>query len=435
MRKIVLKVTMVSFLLSVVVFFNHGVAFAKSIEAEIAELKARVRQLEEKLAEQEEVVEEQDEKIAELKEEGVLPALAGINIGAGATFIVQGAIDANNTTKKNEDVTDASYSADLEFEKEFGDFGLGFIHLETADGTGVEDELTLFSNVNRDADGGAGNAVSLTEVWYEHYLFDKQLTLTAGKIDPTCYVDQNEIANDETAQFLGRIFRNASTIDFTDNNAGIHGLIAPEQFSWIEFEGAVLDGDGDWEDVGDDLFTTYQINLKPTFLEDLSGNYRIYGWYKDTPYIKWADSGQQFEEKYGFGASVDQQLSDIFTVFGRYGWCDPDVYASGESFTLEHTWSTGCQLNGQPWGREQDHVALAIGMAMPSDEYKKAGSDLKADDEGHVEVYYSWQVNEHLTLSPDVHIIWNPYGDDHSVSGGKRDDTITVIGCRGQVDF
>lgn len=406
---------------------------------EIKALKQRVSYLEEKIALQDEKLQEQQEQVKEaLKHtpgEGIQIPEAGINIGAGATFVVQGAIDANNTGGKSEDVTDVSYSVDLEIEKEFGDFGLAFIHLETADGAGVEDELQVFSNVNRDADDGADNKVSLTEVWYEHYLFDKQLTLTAGKIDPTCFVDQNEIANDETTQFLGRIFRNAPTIDFTDNNAGIHGLIVPEQLPWVELEGQVLDGDGDWEDVGDDIFTTCQINLKPAFLKDLSGNYRIYGWYKDINYIKWADSGQQFEEKYGFGASADQQLSDIFTVFGRYGWCDPDVYASGESFTLEHTWSAGCQLNGKPWGREQDHVALAIGMAMPSDEYKKAGSDLKADDEGHLGVYYSWQVNEHLTLSPDVHIIWNPYGDDHSVSGEKRDDTITVIGCRGQVDF
>ncbi len=408
----------------------------ESLKRKIVQQEKRITELETKLSSQ---LEQQQEQVKEALKytpgEGVEISEVGISVSAGATFIIQGAIDANNTGGKGEDITDASYSIDLELEKEFEDFGLAFIHLETGDGAGIEDELQVFSNVNRDADD-SDNSISLTEAWYEHHLFDKQLTLRAGKIDPTRFVDQNEIANDECTQFLGRIFRNAPAIDFPDNTAGVSGLIALERIPWFEFEGQILDGDDGWEDIADTIFTTYQINLKPTFLGNLSGNYRVYGWYKHTPYIKWADSNnQQDEDKHGFGISADQQLSGIFTIFGRYSWCDPDVYSSGEDFSLEHTWSAGCQLSGKPWGREQDRIALAVGMAMPSDEYKKAGSNLKTDDEGHFEAYYSWCVNEHLTLSPDIHIIWNPYGGDYTVSDEKRDDTITIIGCRGQVDF
>lgn len=408
---------------------------------EIRALKARIAELEAKVSQMESKPEEEaglDTHEAQIEERHIF--FDGLKVNAAVTFVVQGTIDANNTTKKNEDVTDGSYSVDLEFEKEFDDWGLAFVHLETGDGAGVEDELELFSNVNRDADD-SNNTVNVTEVWYEHYLFDKQLTLTAGKIDPTCYADQNEIANDECTQFLGRIFRNAPTIDFTDNNAGIHCLLAPNEISWLELEGQVLDGDGSWEDIADNLFTTGQINVKPQIFEGLTGNYRAHGWYKHTNYTKWADATQKHENKYGFGASVDQQVTDIFTVFGRYGWCDPDVYdpgitsSSGANYSLEHTWSAGFRLNGKPWDREQDHLAAAVGWLLPSDKYKDATAGRKADDEGHVEVYYSWNVNEHLTLSPDLQIIWNPFGKDHTVSGEKRDDAITVIGCRGEVDF
>lgn len=418
----------------------------KGLKAKVAELEAKVSDLESGKEQLPEATKAEIEKHVDShllhRIEGY-QITEGLRIGTGATFIVQGTIDANNTSKKGEDVTDGSYSIDLEFEKLLGDFGLAFLHLETGDGQGVEDELEVFSNVNRDQDD-SDNAVSVTEVWYEHYLFDKQLILTAGKIDPTVYVDQNEIANDETTQFLGRIFRNAATVDFVDNTAGIHGLFTPKEVPWLELEIQVLDGDNDWEDIADHVFATGQVNLKPEFsefLEGLTGNYRMYVWYKDTNYTKWADPDSQFEHKYGLGLNIDQQITDILTVFGRYGWCDPDVYdssitsSSGANYSLEHTWSAGCQLNGKPWNREQDHIGVAIGMVVPSDKYEDASPGRKADDEGHVEAYYSWQVNDHFTLSPDLHIIWDPYGKDHIVSAETRDDTITIIGCRGQVDF
>lgn len=76
-------------------------------------------------------------------------------------------------------------------------------------------------------------------------------------------------------------------------------------------------------------------------------------------------------------------------------------------------------------------MGLAIGQAMPSSKYKDAGSNLSTKDEGHFEAYYNYKVNDHLTLTPDLQLIWNPYGDD--ATNGKS--TITVIGMRGQVDF
>ncbi|GAH06397.1 unnamed protein product, partial [marine sediment metagenome] len=207
-------------------------------------------------------------------------------------------------------------------------------------------------------------------------------------------------------------------------------IFAPAEIKWLEIEAQILDGDDGWEDIADHIFTSIQINIKPKLAEDLAGNYRIYGWFNDTNHTKWSDSGKIHEENYGFGTSIDQQLTDIFTIFGRYSWQEPEVYAAGADFSLEHSWSTGCQLLGKPWGREDDYIGLAFGMDMPSDDYKKATSR-KCNDESHFETYYSCRINDNLTLSPDIQIIWDAYGKD--VAG--RDDTITVIGCRGQVDF
>jgi len=445
---------MMGFVLCTVFIFTES-ALAEGdtdLRKEIEFLKQRITMLEEKIEKQQ----EQRGRQAKASEEGVeagseglakiSESFEGLNIGIGATYIVQGAADANNVStaigsKNEEGITDGSYSMCLTFEKEFDNYGKAFLGLETGDGAGVEDELEVFSNVNRDADD-SNNSVGVPEVWYEQYLFDNQFTLRGGKIDPTCNVDQNEIAHDECTQFLGRIFRNSPTIDFTDNTGGLYMLITPKDSEWIDLEAQVLDGYGDWEDTADHVFTTAQINLKPKIQEGLAGNYRIYGWYKDINYTKWQDQLKMWEHRYGFGTSIDQQLTDIFTVFGRYGWCDPDVFdpamtsSSGANYSLEHAWSAGFQLNGKPWNREQDHFACAVGMAIPSDEYKEyAGTNLRADDEGHFEAYYSCRLNDHLTLSPDIQVIWNPFGNDYIVNNQRRDETITVIGCRGQVDF
>jgi len=423
-----------------VVFYSCNPVFAKTTEEEIAELKAKIIQLEERLAQQENQTIEVEEiahgakrEISEFIEykpgEGVEIKPAGLTIGADATFILQGTNNANGDelTKKGEDVTDVSYSMDLEFEKTFGDYGLAFLHLETGAGAGVEDELKVFSNVNRDADD-SDNSVSVTEVWYEHYFKTLPLTLTFGKIDPTAYLDTNEYANDECTQFLGHIFRNSPVIEFPDDNtAGARLAIEPVDFLGVEL--IAMDANADWEDIFDNMFFAGQLNFKPKFLGRL-GNYRVYGWLNDKDHIKWDDALKTKEDSYGFGLSIDQEITDVLSVFARYGWQDPKVYADGADFSLEQSWSAGIHLVGSLWERDDDVFAIAFGQVIPSGDYKKA-NDLKAKSESHLEAYYNFKVNDYLSVSPDIQVIWDPYGGD-AVNGDKA---ILVGGVRAQVDF
>ena len=191
-----------------------------------------------------------------------------------------------------------------------------------------------------------------------------------------------------------------------------------------------MDADSEWEDVVDDVFFACQLNLKPNLFER-SSNYRIIGWLNDREHTKWEDSTSTKEKTYGVGISLDQELTDNLGVFLRYGWQDPDVYLNGDDFSLEHAWSAGIQIAGTGWGRQNDVLGLAVGQAVPSDEYKDAGSNLNAEEESHFEIYYNYFVNEHLTLTPDIQVIWDPYGKDAT----NGDDTILVGALKGQVDF
>lgn len=425
----------------------------RQLENRVLALESKLGEYDKCMNEQKQCILEQSKKISEYesrlaqfdtdlhRQTGAPISIAeDLEIGAGGTMIIQGTNNANNAAvdvTKKESRTDASYSADITLGKEFKEVGgKAFLHLEVGQGAGLEDDLTLYSNVNRDADND--NNVRLTELWYEQALFKDKVALTFGKLDPTAYFDNNDVANDETTQFLGRIFRNSPTIEFPDNTAGIRLAYMP--LEWLELGYGVFDGNSDWEKVGDNLFNIGQVTFK-TKVFDLPGNYRFLGWNNNVYHTKWLDTEKTKEANYGFGLSFDQKVTDIVTLFTRYGWQNPKVYnpdimATGDlNYSLAHSWSAGFQLEGKPWGRENDVFAFAVGQAIASKDYKKAGEALdparRAKPEGHLEAYYRIHVNDHLSLSPDFQYIWNPFGKDVA----EDTDGIFVGGMRAQVDF
>lgn len=433
-----------------------------SIRDEVNQLKGRITALEQKLAAQEkcmndqkQCIRDQDKKIAEyetklsqfevnLHRVPAAPAeiAQGLELGAGMTMIIQGTDNLNNAAsdvQKKRNRIDGSYSADITLAKEFNELNSrAFLHLEGGQGNGLEDDLTLYSNVNRDVDDQQN--VHLTELWYEQGLFKDKAALTFGKLDPTAYFDVNEAANDETAQFLGRIFRNSPVIEFPDNTAGMRAAYMPKD--WVEFGYGLFNGNTEhWDKMFDNLFNMGQVHFKADFL-NLAGNYRFYGWNSNVYHTKWLNEAKTKEAAYGFGLSFDQKVTDMITAFLRYGWQNPRVYnpnlttsAGGLTYSLEHSWSSGFQIEGKPWGRDKDVFAFAIGQIFASNNYKKAGESLdparKAEAEGHLEMYYRIHINDHLAISPDFQYIWNPFGKDIAEDTGS----IFVGGMRAQVDF
>ncbi len=376
--------------------------------------------------------------------------LGGLRIAAGATYILQQDFNVNkasNTSRKHQESTDASYSIDLEFEKKFQDWGKAYMHLETGDGTAGNSRLASFSDVNYDS-YDKDHVVNLTEVWYEHYLFEKQVTVKAGVLDPTIELDQNVYANDETINFLGSMFRNNPVIDFSRNHMGGIVTLAPDIAKWFELSGMYTDGGNDGDKIASTGFMATQINLKPIFLpETRPGNYRVYGWRNNTNHTKWLDSQRVGEAGFGFGLSADQKIMDHLGVFGRYGWQSPDVYL------LDNAWSAGLQLDGDLWRRPNDFIGLGFGQVFPGKNWRIQGDSLSpsiirnAAVEQHLELYYNFRVNKHLTLTPDLQWIWNPYGMDTDPSSATdltspativanhSRSSLIVLGMRGQLDF
>jgi hypothetical protein len=158
-------------------------------------LEQKIDALEKKLSDQEKCMKDQESCIADQQlHRQVGPETLvtdGLRIGVGATMVVQGTDNTNATEEKKNSKADASFSEDITISKEFeGLNSQAFIHLEAGQGAGLTNDLSLYSNVDYDANDEEHVAVS--EIWYEQGLFSDKALLTFGKLDPTAYFDNNE---------------------------------------------------------------------------------------------------------------------------------------------------------------------------------------------------------------------------------------------------
>lgn len=432
MKKIVL-VVFCFFIFSTKGFCDDGLALEKEnhlLREKVSLLKKQVSQQEKRISRLEKMVLKNDSSIASsnaqsVSDENVLNGLA-INVSQTTVFQATDNANGDSLSKNSEDVNDASYSVDIEFEKEFDSQSKAYVHLETGDGAGVDDELKLFSSVNADADD-SDNSLAVTEAYYEYSMTDFPATFTFGKLSSSNYIDTNNYANDECGQFLSSVFKNSASISFPDNSAGLHANVSSSDYYELDF--LISDANADFEDASDGIFAAMQFNIKPQFLQR-EGNYRIIAWRDDREYTKWNNQTKTKEESFGFGLSFDQQVSDCLGLFARFGYTDEDVFLNGSDFSLSYDLSFGFQVLGSLWDRENDVFGLGFALIEPSDEYKKASS-VKADSEKHLEAYYNFYVNDHFSITPDVSVVWDPYGND-AVNGDK---TVFIAGLRTQIDF
>jgi carbohydrate-selective porin OprB len=104
--------------------------------------------------------------------------------------------------------------------------------------------------------------------------------------------------------------------------------------------------------------------------------------------------------KYGFGWNNEQEITEDFRVFSRFGWNE----GQHESFAyteVDQTVSFGGDLAGQHWHRPVDKIGVAfVSNAIKSDHqnYLKYGGlgfllgdgKLNYGRENTVESYYNW---------------------------------------------
>jgi len=258
--------------------------------------------------------------------------------------------------------------------------------------------------VNDDLDD---QSIAVTELWWQQQLADESITLTLGKIDQTVYFDANRIANDETTQFLASPLVNNSAVPFPDNGLGANLRVQPSDDFYIT--AGFGDGNADARETGFNtfdgsaLFAASEVGFIANRKGPGEGRYRALLWRNETD----TDTG------YGFAVSIDQSLGKGIVPFLRYGIGDDDVT------DFEQLVSVGVGVES-PFNREGDLFAVGYVWSEPS--------DAMLDNESLVELFYRAQLTEHVAVTPDVQVIFEP-GDP------AADGVTAVLGVRVQATF
>ncbi len=311
--------------------------------------------------------------------------------------------------KQQKDGGDAVGRGDLVFNFKITDSTIAVINIRAAGGTGIDRRVASLGGLNGLATNDGDN-VRFNKAFVEQSLFDDKLIATIGKISITDYFDNNAVANDESSQFLSGPFINAPTVSFTDNGPGarIHAKFGDMFTFGVGYASSNATGDN----ITSNGFGIAELDTKVNFRE-LQGNYRLYAAVDGSK----SDLVSKFQEKtaYNAGISIDQQLTDRLTFFGRYSQREKNVYLTYRS------WSAGLQYTGLIPGRNDDTFAVAYGQIGGS------GANLPSQEK-LVETYYTVKLHDKINIVPIFQYIMQP-------TGNRTMDDVAILGIRSQVTF
>lgn len=385
--------------------------------------------------------------------------MEGISAGGALAMVAQSALTGETIGSDSQ----LNYRADVSVTLPGGEIGDAEGHLFAQFRLGQGDGLAFaspgFSSTPNSTafqlSQGDDTAAILAQAWYQLDVplngtraeASQHLEINFGKIDPFVFFDQNAIADDESSRFLNNAFVHNPLLD-SGGAAGVdeYGFSPGARLAyhidgtagdgWRVSLGTFGAGEGaSFTDSFDQPFVIAQLEAGHHYLDGLTGNFRLYAWTNGnaTPYSNSAASGT--ERQSGWGLSVDQQVTATLTLFARYG------HATEGSVRFDHAVTAGLELGGATWGREKDRLGFAGGWLSTSKGFEADAPTLDADgvdgpDFGYAasgaerlaELYYAWQVNDHVALTPDLQWIFRPGAD------GAAED-IMILGLRATMGF
>ncbi len=388
-----------------------------------------------------------------------IEALEGITVGASLTGVVQKVGAGGTATGMDE--TRANYRGDISVTLPGGEMGNTegkiFAHVRFGQGTGIGLRPTYTSTANTTAFEVSSTPADdsfaiLAQAWYQLKipLMDdgrkadarEHLHLTAGKIDPFVFFDQNAAADDESAKFMNNVFVHNPLLDSGgDTRADAYGF-APgviaqyvnEQQKGSEWSlslGAFGSGPGaNFTGSMAGPFVIAQAETAARF-NYLPGHYRAYLWRNG----RGAGYDNVERTHTGIGFSADQKVADDVTLFARYGHQLKGQVRFDRALTL------GGELSGSSWTRAADGFGVAFGALRTSADFRKDSLTLDADADGvpdfgyqaagvekQMEIYYRFKLNGKVELTPDFQWIRQP-------GGNASAPMVKVLGLRAKVGF
>jgi hypothetical protein len=265
-------------------------------------------------------------------------------------------------------------------------------------------------------------------------------SIYAGRFTVSDYFDDNSYSHDPRTQFMGWGVMYNGAWDYPADTRGytwgwVHEFHArnwslryasaaePKTANGLRFDRRLFRDRGDMFE-GERRYNPRKhpgsARLLMFLLHTDSGSYgealQLAARTRTTPNIY--DTLQIGRLKYGFGVSVDQEITRDLGVFGRLGWNDGKT----ESFaftSIDRLATGGVSLSGLRWGRTGDSFATELTVsglsAVHADYLAHGGLDFLIGDgrlrygpETIWESYYSAGLREGLTTSLDAQYVMNP---------------------------
>ena len=295
-----------------------------------------------------------------------------VSLGIDAATVLQGAGRTEGDAGESGNVY-ALASADLFFTAKLAQYTVFFADVVALSGSPPDAEIPTLTLLNGyTARLETQNALNLREVWLRTELFGQRLALTAGRLDLTNYFDANAFANDESTQFLSDALVNNQMLGLASNGTGVAAEFDAKTGFRLKF--GLQQSNNDATNLSDSLFTLSEVGYTFTPFALPEGNYRL--WFR-------TDNTATDEVRKGIGVSLDQKLTNVVGLFGRYGTQEVDLGGDDKFYSAGIGFQNGFIFFPQDsWGIGYAQLELASG------EKEQLG-----------EGYYNFQLTERLRLS------------------------------------
>lgn len=271
------------------------------------------------------------------------------------------------------------------------------------------------------------------------YVYNKRLSLYAGKFSLGDIFDNNQYSNSPRTQFLNWALMNNGAWDYAANVRGYTYSLALEEIfnSWvfrIAASALPMEANGDklnlmFRDsfaiaINAEVCRAYNIHNK-------KGNIRLLAYRNETNMGSYSQAvntmsmpdiiatRKQGRIKWGLGINADQELNKDAGIFLRTGWNDGrnETWAFTE---IERTLCLGLSQKGRRWHRNNDNAGIALVVNGLSNDHRqylaKGGSGFMLGDgrlnyspETITELFYSLKPpGIPLWLTCDYQFVINP---------------------------
>ena len=287
--------------------------------------------------------------------------------------------------------------------KDFG--GLGF-QAETRgdplDGhfTDLRDDLGTLWSPN---DSTSDDYTKINQLWWGQQFGGGRYGFLVGKIDPGSRINANRFAGSGNTQFFAQPFATNPARSFPDNGMGL--MLRAEPADWLLLHFTMSDSDAvstysPFKTINGNWLYAGEVGLRPMVPRLGPGIYRLMIYQRDL----------EDADEFGWSVSADQNLSQEFGAFLRYGGNDAGINS------IRQLVSTGVSFL-KPFGRPNDQAGIGVSYTHP------ASSDLR--DEYSTEAYYRVQLTEGIEVSGSAQLIIDPSASDQ--------DAVGVFGLRTRI--